>query len=104
VDTISGSINGKLYGKHLWKAFMETLWNSLMEILNGGKSWLTSIFRHGDTVVELDALPPDELERIITIAIEDLIDEDAWNAEIEKAKQEREEVQHRIEELLDQIE
>jgi len=59
---------------------------------------------HGDTVVELDALPPDELERIITTAIEDLIDEDAWNAEIEKAKQEREEVQRRIEELLGQIE
>ena len=59
--------------------------------------------RHGDTVVELDALPPDQLERIITTAIEDLIDEDTWNAEVEKAKQEREEVQRRIEELLDQI-
>ena len=31
-------------------------------------------------------------------------DEDAWNAEIEKAKQEREEAQRRIEELLDQLE
>jgi len=33
-----------------------------------------------------------------------LIDGDAWNAEIEKAKQEREEVQCRIEKLLAQIE
>lgn len=59
---------------------------------------------HGDTVVELDALPPDELERIVTTAITSLIDNDAWNAEIEKARQEREEVQRRIDELLDQLE
>ncbi|GAI67078.1 unnamed protein product, partial [marine sediment metagenome] len=54
--------------------------------------------------VELDALPPDELERIVTTAITSLIDNDAWNAEIEKARQEREEVQRRIDELLDQLE
>ncbi len=59
---------------------------------------------YGDEVVELDALPPDELDRIITEAIEELIDEDAWNTEIKKAKQEREEAQRRIEELLDQLE
>ncbi|GAJ04226.1 unnamed protein product, partial [marine sediment metagenome] len=58
----------------------------------------------GDQVVELDALPPDDLERIVSAAIEELIDRDAWNTEIEKAKQEREEAQHRIEELLDQLE
>ncbi|GAI70976.1 unnamed protein product, partial [marine sediment metagenome] len=55
-------------------------------------------------VVELDALPPDELERIVSTAIEDLIDQGPWNAEIEKAKQEREEVQIKIEELLDKLE
>ncbi|MBA7467597.1 hypothetical protein ES708_12048 [subsurface metagenome] len=59
---------------------------------------------YGDQVVELDALPPDELERIVSAAIEGLIDQDAWNSEIEKAKQEREEAQRRIEELLDQLE
>ncbi|GAI90028.1 unnamed protein product [marine sediment metagenome] len=58
----------------------------------------------GDQVVELDALPPDDLERIVSTAIEELIDRDAWNTEIEKAKQEREEAQRRIEELLDQLE
>ncbi len=57
----------------------------------------------GDQVVELDALPPDELERIVSTAIEDLIDQDPWNSEIEKAKQEREEAQRRIEELLDRL-
>ncbi len=59
---------------------------------------------YGDQAVELDALPPDELERIVSAAIEDLIDRHAWNAEIEKAKQEREEAQRRIKELLDQLE
>ena len=58
----------------------------------------------GDQVVELDALPPDELERIVSTAIEELIDRDAWNAEAEKAKQEREEARGRIEEMLDQLE
>jgi hypothetical protein len=59
---------------------------------------------YGDQVVELDAIPPDELERIVSAAIESLIDQAAWNAEIEKARQEREEAQRRIEELLDQLE
>jgi hypothetical protein len=58
----------------------------------------------GDQVVELDALPPDELERIVSTAIEELIDREAWNAEIEKAKQEREEARRRIDEMLDQLE
>jgi len=59
---------------------------------------------YGEEVVELDAIPPDELERIVSAAIEDLIDRDAWNAEAEKAEQEKEEAQRRIDELLDQIE
>ncbi len=59
---------------------------------------------YGDRVVELDAIPPDELERIVSTAIEELIDQDAWNAETEKAKQEKEEAQRRIEELLAQLE
>jgi len=59
---------------------------------------------YGEEVVELDAIPPDELERIVSTAITSLIDNEAWNAEVEKARQEREEAQRRIEELLDQIE
>ncbi|MBA7627820.1 hypothetical protein ES703_35289 [subsurface metagenome] len=59
---------------------------------------------YGDQVVELDALPPDDLDRIVSTAIKDLIDPGAWNAEVEKARQEREEAQRRIEELLDKLE
>lgn len=59
---------------------------------------------YGDQVVELDALPPEELDRIVSTAIASLIDQDAWNAEIEKAREEREEAQRRIDELLDQLE
>ena len=59
---------------------------------------------YGDEVVELDAIPPDELERIITAAIENLIDKDAWEAEQENADLEREETRGRINELLDQLE
>jgi len=58
----------------------------------------------GDQVVELDALPPDELERIVSTAIEDLRDKDAWDTEEAKAEQERQEVRDRIEELLDKLE
>ncbi|MBA7681767.1 hypothetical protein ES703_90107 [subsurface metagenome] len=59
---------------------------------------------YGDQAVELDAIPPDELERIVSAAIEDLIDQEAWQAEEAKAEQEREEAQRRMEELLDQLE
>lgn len=57
---------------------------------------------YGDMAVELDALPPDKLEHIIVTAIEGLIDQGAWNAEMEKAEQERKVVRHRIKELLKQ--
>ncbi len=58
----------------------------------------------GDQSVELDALPPEELERIVSSAIENLLDSTAWNAEIEKENQEREEARGRIEEMLEQLE
>ena len=57
----------------------------------------------GNDVVELDALPPDELDSIVTTAIEDLIDRHTWNAQIQKAREEREEAQRRIQEMLDQL-
>lgn len=59
---------------------------------------------YGDQVVELDALPPDELERIVSAALEQLIDQDAWQAEEAKAEQEKEEAQRRIDDMLDQLE
>jgi len=59
---------------------------------------------YGDEAVELDALPPDELERIITTAIEELIDPRSWNAEIKKAEREKEQTKMRIQELLERLE
>ncbi len=55
---------------------------------------------YGDNAVELDALPPDQLENIVRGAIESLIDFTAWNAEIEEARQEREGIQHQLDQLL----
>ena len=55
---------------------------------------------YGDEVVELDALPPDELERIIAQAIEDLIDPDFWDPAQAREEEEREEAQRLIEEIL----
>jgi len=54
----------------------------------------------GDQAVELDALPPDELERVVSRAIEFHIDWGQWDRDIERTRQEREEVRRRVEELL----
>ena len=59
---------------------------------------------YGDNAVELDALPPDELERIVRDAIASLIDSTTWNAELAKAKEEREGIQRQIDELLENLE
>ena len=58
---------------------------------------------YGDQVVELDALPPNELDRIVTAAIEDLIDSSAWNSELRKANQQKDEVRRQIDEILEQL-
>lgn len=59
---------------------------------------------YGDNAVELDALPPDELERIVRDAITSLIDSTTWNAELKQADEEREGIQHQIDELLENLE
>ncbi|MBA7551162.1 hypothetical protein ES705_43698 [subsurface metagenome] len=59
---------------------------------------------YGDNAVELDALPPDEFERIVRDAITSLIDTTAWNAELKRAAQEREGIQRQIDELLENLE
>jgi len=59
---------------------------------------------YGDNAVELDALPPDEFERIVRDAITSLIDSTAWQAEIERAAEEREGIQRQIDELLENLE
>ncbi|GAI80155.1 unnamed protein product, partial [marine sediment metagenome] len=57
----------------------------------------------GDNAVELDALPPDELERIVREAITALIDHAAWHAQIEKGNEEREQIRLQIDELLENL-
>lgn len=59
---------------------------------------------YGEEAVELDALPPDELEGIVTLAIESLIDSTAWNAELKRADEERQDIQRQIDELLENLE
>ncbi|MBA7615588.1 hypothetical protein ES703_22871 [subsurface metagenome] len=59
---------------------------------------------YGSEAVELDALPPDELERIVREAIESLLDRQQWNEDSARIDREKEEVRDRITELLEKIE
>ncbi len=58
---------------------------------------------YGDECVELDALPPDELERIVRAAIEGLIDNEAWEAEKQQEAEDREKIQVRIDRLAEYL-
>lgn len=55
---------------------------------------------YGDRAVELDALPPEELEKIIVEEIENHIDPQIWNKELEKIKKEKEKVRELIQQLV----
>ena len=56
--------------------------------------------KHGtDRVVELDALPPPDLEKIIGQKIESYIDWEIWNEEIEKIEKQKAEAKKAIEKL-----
>ena len=55
---------------------------------------------YGNETVELDALPPDELQRIVTTAIKSYIDIDKWNADVDKIKNEQGEISKRFWDLL----
>ncbi|MBA7679421.1 hypothetical protein ES703_87713 [subsurface metagenome] len=59
---------------------------------------------YGSQAVELDALPPDELDRIVTEAIENLIDRPQWNEDYATTETEKQEVSDRITELLEKLE
>jgi len=54
------------------------------------------IKQHGDNVVELDALPPDELIALVQESIEQHIDMDIWNESASIEAQETEELQEFI--------
>jgi len=59
---------------------------------------------YGSEAVELDALPPDEFERIVTEAIESRLDRQQWNEDYATIETEKQEVRDRITELLEKIE
>ncbi len=60
--------------------------------------------KHGtDRVVELDALPPPVLEKIITEKIESYIDPKTWNEELGRIKKEKKETKKAIQELAEKL-
>ena len=60
--------------------------------------------KHGtDRVVELDALPPEELENIIVKEIESHIDPGPWNKEVERTKIERQVAKKLIDDLAKKL-
>ncbi|MBA7693619.1 hypothetical protein ES703_102207 [subsurface metagenome] len=56
-----------------------------------------------DRVVELDALPPEKLEKIIAEKIESYIDPETWNEELGRIKKEKKEAKKTIQELADKL-
>jgi len=62
------------------------------------------ISQYGQGCWELDALPPDELTRIVTKEIEKYIDEKAWKKRKEEIQERKEEIQARIEEITENLE
>lgn len=60
--------------------------------------------KHGtDRVVELDALPPEELEKIIAEKIESHIDPKTWNEDLGRIKKEKKEAKRAIQELAEKL-
>ncbi|MBA7615163.1 hypothetical protein ES703_22440 [subsurface metagenome] len=58
---------------------------------------------YGEEAVELDALPPDELESIVKNAIQSLIDQEAWDATEKEIEEERQTIQDRFDKLTDYL-
>ncbi len=63
----------------------------------------TFVESYGDRAVELDALPPDELEKIIVKEVENHIDPKTWNRDLEKIKKEKEKVRKLIQRLVEKL-
>ena len=51
----------------------------------------------------MDALPPEELEKIIVKEIENHIDTEIWNKELKKIKREKEKVRELIQRLAEKL-
>jgi hypothetical protein len=59
-----------------------------MKAKSGSSRRKKFVEQHGDDVFELEAVPPNRLQEILTEAIDNVIDVDAFNAEVEREKQE----------------
>ena len=55
---------------------------------------------HGDECVELDALEPNVLQRLVREAIEAEIDAEAWNATVKRIGREKEILKEKLERLV----
>lgn len=62
------------------------------------------ISQFGQDCWELDALPPDELTKIVTKEIEKYIDKKAWKNREEEIEDRKEEIKERIDEIMENIE
>jgi hypothetical protein len=58
---------------------------------------------YGASCWELDALPPETLTRLVQQAIQNEIDQDAWEESVDWAKREKEELEPRLREMADAI-
>lgn len=59
--------------------------------------------KHGDMAVELDALPPDELRRLIRESVNELFDDSWYQNEVKpKEREEREHLRERVDEVIDE--
>ena len=59
----------------------------VMKAKGGASTYDKFVERFGDDVFEVEALPPDELQRIVSGAIDSVLDVDAFNAELDAEKQ-----------------
>jgi hypothetical protein len=58
------------------------------------------IAKFGDRTWELDAIPPDELKRVVKTSIEKFIDPDLWNKRIKEIEKDREAIKARMDKLM----
>lgn len=59
--------------------------------------------RYGNSCWELDAVPPDELMRMIKEAIEAEIDRKAWNEQVKRTKRERAELERKLKRMAEKL-
>ena len=59
--------------------------------------------KHGENVYELEAVPPQQLQAILRNAIDNVIDVDAFNAEIDREEQDAADLERIRQRLLNRL-